>query len=240
MTAATLRDACYDLLVTDTTTAKGFSGDLIEELRCSRRLPPTILMITPPLSKAASQPFRLPVVASLMKPVEFSDLLIEIRRVLVFPAATQAHSGDGLSDLATLVPIALGTLSQCLTTLRLLNEALASHYGPVSSSMNFSSDTIPASQSPQLEALVRKFDGCALPPKLSKALKTLSPREQEILLHLYTRERVSAIARTLYISPHTVRNHLKSIFRKLEVSSQLELVALLGQANLRWSTREEE
>src|SRR3954453_21535633 len=60
MTAATLRDACYDLLVTDTTTAKGFSGDLIEELRCSRRLPPTILMITPPLSKAASQPFRLP------------------------------------------------------------------------------------------------------------------------------------------------------------------------------------
>src|ERR1700692_2463285 len=67
MTAATLRGACYDLLVTDTTTAKGLSGELVEELKRSRRLPPTILMITPPLPKAASQSFRLPVVASFIK-----------------------------------------------------------------------------------------------------------------------------------------------------------------------------
>ena len=31
-------------------------------------------------------------------------------------------------------------------------------------------------------------------------------------------------ARTLYLSEHTVRNHLKAIFRKLDAHSQTELL----------------
>jgi PAS domain S-box-containing protein len=55
-------------------------------------------------------------------------------------------------------------------------------------------------------------------------LKELSPREQEVLMHLVAGDRVPAIASKLHISPHTVRNHLKSMYRKLSVSTQSELI----------------
>jgi DNA-binding CsgD family transcriptional regulator len=69
----------------------------------------------------------------------------------------------------------------------------------------------------------------APPPEIIEALTTLSMREKEILRRLCRNQRVPTIARALYISPHTVRNHLKSIFRKVGVSSQIELLELLGQ-----------
>jgi PAS domain S-box-containing protein len=52
----------------------------------------------------------------------------------------------------------------------------------------------------------------------------LSPREREILSQLITGMRVPVIAEKLFISPHTVRNHLKSIYRKLEVPNQAALI----------------
>lgn len=56
------------------------------------------------------------------------------------------------------------------------------------------------------------------------SLADLSRREFEVLEHLMVGERVSVIAENLFISEHTVRNHLKSIFRKTGTSSQAELV----------------
>jgi PAS domain S-box-containing protein len=58
-------------------------------------------------------------------------------------------------------------------------------------------------------------------------LKELSAREREVLEHLMTGSRVDAIASQLFISPSTVRNHLKSIYRKVNVSSQSELIELV-------------
>lgn len=52
----------------------------------------------------------------------------------------------------------------------------------------------------------------------------LSTREREILDSLLSHQRVPGIARTLGISEHTVRNHLKSIYAKLGVHSQEELL----------------
>ena len=49
-------------------------------------------------------------------------------------------------------------------------------------------------------------------------LQDLSKREQEVLEHLVRGSRVNNIAGELFISPSTVRNHLKSIYRKLGVS----------------------
>lgn len=55
-------------------------------------------------------------------------------------------------------------------------------------------------------------------------LKALSPREREVLSYLVAGDRVPAIARHLHISPHTVRNHLKAIYRKVGVDTQSSLI----------------
>ncbi len=55
-------------------------------------------------------------------------------------------------------------------------------------------------------------------------LAELSAREWEVLRELLAHQRVASIARKLFISPATVRNHLKSIFAKVGVHSQQELL----------------
>lgn len=62
-----------------------------------------------------------------------------------------------------------------------------------------------------------------------EALRQLSSREREVLRLLLANRRVPQIATRLFISQHTVRTHLKSIFRKLDVHSQSELIERLGQ-----------
>lgn len=53
----------------------------------------------------------------------------------------------------------------------------------------------------------------------------LSPRESQILDLLMDGGCAKTIARTLAISPGTVRNHIKSVYAKLGVHSQVELLA---------------
>jgi DNA-binding NarL/FixJ family response regulator len=57
-------------------------------------------------------------------------------------------------------------------------------------------------------------------------VSTLSLREREVLRELLANRRVPTIAKSLGISPSTVRNHLKSIFQKVGVHSQAELIDL--------------
>jgi DNA-binding CsgD family transcriptional regulator len=59
------------------------------------------------------------------------------------------------------------------------------------------------------------------------ALTRLSERQADILRRIVRGERVPAIARELFISQSTVRNHLVAIYRRLGVHSQAELVARL-------------
>jgi DNA-binding CsgD family transcriptional regulator len=62
------------------------------------------------------------------------------------------------------------------------------------------------------------------------AVDTLTKREKDVLQLLMDGRRVSSIARALYLSPQTVRNHLKAIFRKLGAHSQAELLDTLRAA----------
>ena len=54
----------------------------------------------------------------------------------------------------------------------------------------------------------------------------LSPRERDVWRLLVDGSSTAEIAETLYLSIHTVRNHRKAIYRKLGVSSQVELMRL--------------
>ncbi|MGO1118453.1 LuxR C-terminal-related transcriptional regulator [Rhodovibrionaceae bacterium A322] len=59
----------------------------------------------------------------------------------------------------------------------------------------------------------------------------LSPRELEIAQAYASGDTYQRIAERLFIAPSTVRTHLATIYRKLEVSSKLELHAVLEGAD---------
>src|SRR5438876_5921437 len=60
--------------------------------------------------------------------------------------------------------------------------------------------------------------------------EALSAREVEVLLLLDEHLGTDQIAKRLFISEHTVRSHVKSLLRKLGVSSRREALAVLGSA----------
>jgi DNA-binding NarL/FixJ family response regulator len=61
----------------------------------------------------------------------------------------------------------------------------------------------------------------------------LSERQSQVLGRLINGERVPTIARSLFLSESTVRNHLSAIYRKAGVHSQSELLArLIGETTL--------
>ena len=53
----------------------------------------------------------------------------------------------------------------------------------------------------------------------------LSPREREVLTELCNGKSYKKVAESLFISPDTVRTHIRNIYRKLEVNSKAEAVA---------------
>ncbi|MBZ9994239.1 helix-turn-helix transcriptional regulator [Mesorhizobium sp. BH1-1-4] len=65
---------------------------------------------------------------------------------------------------------------------------------------------------------------------IGDAHSRLSRRETEIARHLIDGGNAKTIARSLAISPGTVRNHIKQIYRKLDVHSQVELLATIREA----------
>lgn len=62
-------------------------------------------------------------------------------------------------------------------------------------------------------------------------LPGLTARQIEIVRRLMDGQRVQSIARDLYLSPSTVRNHLSVSYQKLGVSSQRELIEKLRPQN---------
>ena len=61
-------------------------------------------------------------------------------------------------------------------------------------------------------------------PAILSRISSLSEREREVLTLIASGVRVSRVAEHLFISKFTVRNHLKAIFRKMDVHSQEELI----------------
>jgi len=66
-------------------------------------------------------------------------------------------------------------------------------------------------------------------PALAEApqLGELTSRELAVLTRLLDGQRASGIAADLFVSQSTVRNHLSSIYTKLGVHGQVDLIRLL-------------
>jgi len=56
---------------------------------------------------------------------------------------------------------------------------------------------------------------------------SLTPSELDVVRRLLDNGRVASIADSLGVSPYTVRNHLRAVYRKLNVHSQVELIRML-------------
>jgi DNA-binding CsgD family transcriptional regulator len=69
--------------------------------------------------------------------------------------------------------------------------------------------------------------GTGVPDEIAAAL---SARELEVLLLLDEHLATDEIAKRLFISEHTVRSHVKSLLRKLNVSSRREALEVLARA----------
>lgn len=83
----------------------------------------------------------------------------------------------------------------------------------------------------QIHRLLREVELPATPPPpppgpqdALPGMDLLTPREREVLTALLRGRRVRGIATALHLSPHTVRNHVKSLLFKLGVHSQEELI----------------
>jgi DNA-binding NarL/FixJ family response regulator len=74
---------------------------------------------------------------------------------------------------------------------------------------------------------VREGSGRGVPDRIASSL---SAREVEVLLLLDEHLGTEEIAARLYISEHTVRSHVKSLLRKLGVSSRREALEALSSA----------
>jgi DNA-binding NarL/FixJ family response regulator len=60
---------------------------------------------------------------------------------------------------------------------------------------------------------------------------SLTPRQWEVLRLISAGQRVPTVAKELYISQSTVRNHLAAIFERFGVHSQADLLARLAEGN---------
>jgi DNA-binding NarL/FixJ family response regulator len=76
--------------------------------------------------------------------------------------------------------------------------------------------------------LLRQPQPIAAPAPTPSSDERLTAREAELLAAFAEGQSYKEAARTLGISPHTVGNHVKSIYRKLEVNSRSEAIRAAG------------
>lgn len=193
-----------DVLVTEADLHDGSGLDMIERARVRGHVVPAVVASAKPSLASAQRAMRWAAVDYLAKPVGSGDLKravgLALERARCLRVLWQAMPGAKPSDPAQLE----AALQAWLLAVGMEPGILAS---------------VPA-QGPDAR---RAQDQSARVDE--GAIKSLSPREQQVLWSIAGGKRASEIAALLGISPFTVRNHLKAIFRKLGVHSQLELLS---------------
>jgi DNA-binding NarL/FixJ family response regulator len=99
-------------------------------------------------------------------------------------------------------------------------------------------DTLDEGESPAFTPMLRRLQQLLLDEDAwsgassssngaSKASLCVTRREKDVIRGLVCYRRLAKVAEVLGISVHTARNHLKSVFRKLDLHSQDELLRFL-------------
>jgi DNA-binding NarL/FixJ family response regulator len=175
------------------------------------------------------------------------------RRLLTLQSRWRAWGEDLLDNAAVLQPqeaissnqalemmlnMSLHNLSRSLADIQDLRFAICNSAQSLASPppVTQAASETPLSRASLIEARkvrthspISQIEPTQLPAELRAELQQLSPREREVLRLLLVNHKPQTIAKRLFISLHTVRNHIRSIFEKFEVHSQIELLTRLGR-----------
>jgi DNA-binding NarL/FixJ family response regulator len=207
----------YDVVVADINMDGNHELELVREIRERFADLPVIIVTAHPSVPTAIQALRLSAVDYIQKPVNFDELIermdeaIEARQQRRSAAQHLQGIGPVVRKLQSIHQGLAQVVGEHGAATPLADELDAS--GPLSGSRDPRSATTRAGEEADVNS--------------SELVDLLSPREREILEAVASGQRVRTIARVFTISPFTVRNHLKAIFRKLGVHSQVELLAQL-------------
>jgi DNA-binding NarL/FixJ family response regulator len=86
--------------------------------------------------------------------------------------------------------------------------------------------------SPAIARRLMQYFGAPPPPSPSQPFPDLTEREREVLALIAQGYTNQTIVEQLAISPKTVRNHISSIFSKLQVTSRLEAIMRAKDAGM--------
>ena len=199
---AALSTGKYDVLITDICMPGNFALDLLSAPEVVSKNVPVILITGYPTLDTAVSAVKHGVVDYIIKPVQPPAFLASVERALSKREQTSAVSQ--LEQHLSGVNVALASVKHALST------------------VGNPQGTPSGSQPPR-----GTEDEIVQARLTSSEFSTLSKREREILVFLARGGSAAAIAASLGISPSTVRNHLKSVYRKLGVRSQVALVRKL-------------
>jgi DNA-binding NarL/FixJ family response regulator len=196
-----LRNGVFDVLLADLNMPGNARLELLTLMRDEQVLLPVVLMTGAPTIDSAIGALRLGVLDYITKPFELDELVTRLDVAI--------EKGRALHALAD----AKQRAQFFAESVAVLELAINAFTGPAPARASS------ASPDKRLDPLANLS-----PDELSR----LSPREREITRLLALGNGVGSVATTLNLSPNTVRNHIKSIFVKLQVHSQLALLSKLA------------
>lgn len=200
-----LEAGAYDVLVVSIAMPGNRDFELLRRPSGETVGIPVIVLAKPASASTAVKALRLGAIDYLTKPVEIADL--------VEAATRAAEKAIALRSVRRVERV----ISVCANWFREM-ETVLSTPGPLSVPARLRSAILEPTTPvlPLRDAVLWGLE--------AKELSGLSAREREVLRALVAGRRVRETARSLGISLHTARNHLKAILRKLGVHSQTELI----------------
>lgn len=168
--------------------------------------------------------------ASLQESRTFRSALprIRIERYDCIIVDKNLGSGDGI----TLGPIIKRINPECLSILALPQSQWATT--EAAHSLGYSLAMTTAHVVAELGEVLEKISGLAKVPdsreliSARQRLERLSEREREILVDISQGKRNYEIATFRHISEGTIKSHLSSIYRKLEVRNRVEAISMMN------------